>query len=161
MTQRDYTRLKEYFQDTYKDNSFIKLLEMKLVHVEPGMAEISMLIHPDKHTNLYHVAHGGAMASIADTVMGVACGSVGRRVVTLELNMNFIKAPAALTQISAVGRLIHNGRNTIVADCEVCGGDGALLLKARGTFYVVGQFENVEAEKIPAEKKGMLGKDSE
>lgn len=147
MTGRDYSRLKEYFQDTYKDNSYVKLLDMKLNHVEPGLAEISMLIDPAKHTNLYHVAHGGAMASIADTVMGVACGSVGRRVVTLELNMNFIKAPAAHARVLAVGRLIHNGRNTIVADCEVTGGDGSLLLKARGTFFVVGQFESLADEK--------------
>jgi acyl-CoA thioesterase len=146
MTDRTYAGVKEYFQDTYKDNSYVKLLDMKLDHVEPGMAEISMFIDPAKHTNLYHVAHGGALASIADTAMGVACGSVGRRVVTLELNMNFIKAPAANTKVMAVGRLIHNGRNTIVADCEVAGGDGSLMLKARGTFYVVGQFD-LELEK--------------
>lgn len=148
MTERNYDSLKEYFQETYKDNSFIKLLAMRLEHVEPGLAEISMFIDPAKHTNLYHVAHGGAMASIADTVMGVACGSVGRRVVTLELNMNFIKAPAANTKITATGRLIHNGRNTIVADCDVAGSDGALLLKARGTFYVVGQFDIESENKI-------------
>jgi acyl-CoA thioesterase len=141
MKERNYDRLKEYFQDTYKDNSFVKLLDMKLEHIEPGMAEISMAIDSTKHTNLYQVAHGGALASIADTAMGVACGSVGRRVVTLELNMNFIKAAPTQTKVTAVGQLIHTGRNTLVADCEVVGGDGTLLLKARGTFYAVGQFD--------------------
>lgn len=141
MTERNYDSLKEYFQETYKDNAFVKLLAMRLDHLEPGLAEMSMLIDPNKHTNLYQVAHGGALASLADTAMGVACGSVGSRVVTLEMNMNFIKASAENTLITAVGRLIHNGRTTIVADCEVAGSDGTLLLKARGTFYVVGQFD--------------------
>ena len=141
MTERDYTQLKEYFQDTYRDNSFIKMLEMKLDHVAPGQAEISMPIDPKKHTNLYHVAHGGAMASIADTVMGVACASLGSRVVTLEINMNFIKAPAASTVVHAKGRVVHSGRSTFVAECEVLGADDVLMLKARGTFYVVGQFD--------------------
>ena len=146
MKERNYDRLEEYFQDTYKDNSYVKLLDMKLDHIEPGMAEISMMIDPAKHTNLYQVAHGGALASIADTAMGVACGSVGRRVVTLELNMNFIKAAPSKIKVTAVGKLIHTGRNTLVADCEVVDGDGSLLLKARGTFYAVGQFDIELAE---------------
>jgi acyl-CoA thioesterase len=141
MIEKKYEGLKEYFQDTYRDNSYVKLLEMRLVQVEPGTASISMPVNPERHTNLYHVAHGGAMASLADTVMGVACGSVGRRVVTLELNMNFIKAADANTIITGVGRIIHNGRNTLVAEGEILSADGTLLLKARGTFYVVGQFD--------------------
>jgi acyl-CoA thioesterase len=141
MIEKKYEGLKEYFQDTYRDNSYVKLLEMRLVHVEPGTASISMPVNPERHTNLYHVAHGGAMASLADTVMGVACGSVGRRVVTLELNMNFIKAADANTIVTGVGRIIHNGRNTLVAEGEILSADGTLLLKARGTFYVVGQFD--------------------
>ena len=141
MTERNYTTLKEYFQETYRDNSYVKLLEMKLVHIEPGMAQLTMPINPAKHTNLYHVAHGGAMASVADTVMGVACGSLGRRVVTLEINMNFIKAAESGTMVSAIGRVIHNGRNTLVVEGEVLAQDETLLLKARGTFYVVGKFD--------------------
>lgn len=81
------------------------------------------------------------MASVADTVMGVACGSLGRRVVTLEINMNFIKAAEAGTVVFAVGRVLHNGRNTLVVEGEVLGQDDTLLLKARGTFYVVGKFD--------------------
>ena len=141
MIEKKYEGLKAYFQDTYRDNSFVKLLEMRLVHVEPGAATISMPVNPERHTNLYHVAHGGALASLADTVMGVACGSVGRRVVTLELNMNFIKAAEAGTVVFAVGRVLHNGRNTLVVEGEVLGQDDTLLLKARGTFYVVGKFD--------------------
>ena len=141
MTERNFTALKEYFQETYRDNSYVKLLEMKLVHIEPGMARLSMPINPAKHTNLYHVVHGGAMASVADTVMGVACGSLGRRVVTLEINMNFIKAAESGTIVSAIGRVVHNGRNTLVVECEVLAQDETLLLKARGTFYVVGKFD--------------------
>ncbi len=141
MIEKKYDGLKEYFQDTYRDNSYVKLLEMRLVHVEPGTATISMPVNPERHTNLYQVAHGGALASLADTVMGVACGSVGRRVVTLELNMNFIKAADADTIVTGVGRVIHNGRNTLVVECEISSSEGVLLLKARGTFYVVGQFD--------------------
>ena len=141
MTARDYSLLRSYFQDAYSHNSFVKLLRMKLVRVEPGMAELKMPIDPATHTNLFGVSHGGSLASIADTVMGVACASLGRRVVTLDLNVNFIKAAAADTEVRAIGRVVHNGRQTLVAECDVIGVEERLLGKARGTFFVVGQFD--------------------
>ena len=75
--------MQQYLRKIYSQNSFVNLLEMKLIHVEPGNAELTMPVNPTKHTNLYNVAHGGALASLADTAMGVACASLGRRVVTL------------------------------------------------------------------------------
>jgi uncharacterized protein (TIGR00369 family) len=141
MTVRDYSALREYFQDAYSHNSFVKLLKMKLERLEPGQAEVSMPIDPASHTNLYGVSHGGSLASVADTVMGVACASLGRRVVTLDLNMNFIKAAPADTEVRAIARILHNGRQTLVAECDVLGVEGKLLVKARGTFFVVGQFD--------------------
>ena len=133
--------LQQYLRKIYSQNTFVNLLEMKLIHVEPGNAILSMPIDPAKHTNLYNVAHGGALASLADTAMGVACASLGRRVVTLELNMNFIKAPDSGTVIRACGRVLHNGGHTLVVECDVLGEKEVLLGKARGTFYVVGKFD--------------------
>ena len=52
MTERNYTALKEYFQATYLDNSYVKVLEMKLVHIEPVRVRLSMPINVAKHTNL-------------------------------------------------------------------------------------------------------------
>jgi len=141
MTEENFASLHKYFLDVYHQNVFVNLLDMKLVHVEPGLAELTMPVDPAKHTNLYNVAHGGALASVADTAMGVACASLGRRVVTLDLNMNFIKASDAGTEVRAVGRVVHNGRQTLVVECDVFGADDVVLVKARGTFFVVGKFD--------------------
>ena len=146
MIGRTYPEMLEYFQDAYRMNSHVRLLRMTLEHVEPGMAEVSMPIDPALHTNLYGVSHGGSLASLADTVMGVACASLGRRVVTLDLNVNFIKAAAAGTEVRAAGRVVHNGRQTLVVECDVVGVEARLLAKARGTFFVVGQFDIPELE---------------
>ena len=144
MTEGDFSSLQRYFQDVYHQNAFVKLLDMKLANVEPGLAELTMPVDPVKHTNLYNMAHGGALASVADTAMGVACASLGRRVVTLDLNMNFLKASAGGTEVRAVGRVIHNGRQTLVVECDVLGANNVVLVKARGTFFVVGQIDIVE-----------------
>lgn len=136
--------MQQYLRKIYNQNAFVNLLEMKLIHMEPGKSELTMPIDPAKHTNLYNVAHGGALASLADTAMGVACATLERRVVTLELNMNFIKAPEPGTTIRALGQVVHNGHHTLVVECALMGENDALLGKARGTFYVVGKFDIVQ-----------------
>lgn len=136
--------MEQFLRKIYNQNAFVNLLEMQLTHMEPGKAELTMPIDPAKHTNLYNVAHGGALASLADTAMGVACATLQRRVVTLELNMNFIKAPEPGTTIRAFGQVVHNGRQTLVVECALLGVNDVLLGKARGTFYVVGKFDIVQ-----------------
>ena len=141
MNQKNYAALFEYFQDVYRQNAFVRMLSIKLERVEPGLAEVSMPVFASTHTNLHGVSHGGCLASVADTAMGAACSSLGRRVVTLDMNMNFIKAAPADTEVRAIGRVIHNGRQTLVAECDVTGVEERLLVRARGTFFVVGQFD--------------------
>ncbi|MHC1758220.1 MAG: PaaI family thioesterase [Negativicutes bacterium] len=153
MNEEESSTLQQYLQKLYKQNAFVNLLDMKMAHIEPGIAEVVMPIEPAKHANLYNVAHGGAIASVADTAMGVACVSLGRRVVTLELNINFIKAPDPGTEVRAVGRVIHNGRKTLVVECDVLGHANVVMSKARGTFYVVGEFDKVSMDEIACRKE--------
>lgn len=153
MNEEESSTLQQYLQKLYKQNAFVNLLDMKMAHIEPGIAEVVMPIEPAKHANLYNVAHGGALASVADTAMGVACASLGRRVVTLELNINFIKAPDPGTEVRAVGRVIHNGRKTLVVECDVLSHANVVMSKARGTFYVVGEFDKVSMDEIACRKE--------
>lgn len=87
-------KLKKQLTKLYDQNSFVRLLDMKIVEISEGKAVLTMAVDPNKHTNLYHVLHGGAQASLADTVMGVACATLGKRVVTIDMNINFIKSAA-------------------------------------------------------------------
>ena len=153
MNEEESSILQQYLQTLYKRNAYVNLLDMKMAHVEQGLAEIVMPIEPAKHTNLYNAAHGGAIASVADTAMGVACASLGRRVVTLELNINFIKAPDPGTEVRAVGRVIHNGRKTLVVECDVYGHANVVVGKARGTFYVVGEFDQAFMDEVDCKKE--------
>ncbi len=129
-----------YFKQQYHDNQFVNLLGMKIVAAHQGRLELSMLIDA-KHTNLYKVVHGGALASLADTAMGVACATLGSRVVTLEFNMNFIHNVKPGDEVRALATVIHHGRTTMVVEASLTDQAGQLLCKARGTFFVIGKFE--------------------
>ena len=128
----------------YKQNPYVNLLDINLEQLDEGYAELSMPIM-NKHTNLYNVAHGGALASLADTCMGVACATTGKKVVTLEMNMNFIKGAVPQLELRGIGKIIHNGKSTIVAEGQILDSQNNIIATARGTFYVTGLFEEITA----------------
>ncbi len=138
-----HAMLKKYLAEIYQINPFVNLLKMQISDIGEGRVELTMPIIQEVHTNLYGVAHGGAIASLVDTAMGIACATVGKRVVTLELNLNYMRSAVVQPAVKAIGVVIHNGSRTIVAECEVFDRENALLAKARATFFVIGQFEGV------------------
>ncbi|WP_425058257.1 Acyl-coenzyme A thioesterase PaaI [Sporomusa carbonis] len=132
--------LKDHLYEIYNQNPFVDLLQIKIVELQEGAAKLTMPVVNAKHTNLYNVAHGGALASLADTAMGVACATTGKKVLTLDMNMNFIRSAKPRETISAVGRVVHNGTHTMVAETDIVDSMNNLILKARATFFVIGNF---------------------
>lgn len=57
----------------------VTYLGMELLAVDKGMAKLSMVATKDKHSNLLGVTHGGAIMSLADTAMGAACITNGKK----------------------------------------------------------------------------------
>lgn len=131
-------QIQELMRDFYARNPFVKLLGMKIEQVEEGSVRLSVPIDGKRHINAYRVAHGGVLMSAADTAMGASCLTVNKKVVTLEMNINCIKPVTEGATAWATGRILHNGRHTLVAECEITDAAGALYAKARGSFYVVG-----------------------
>lgn len=136
----------EYMQvikDVYSINSFVKLCGMELVDVECGKVTLQMPINAAKHTNLYEVAHGGSLAALADTALGMASASVGARVVTINYTINFIKNLHAGDVATAVATVIQRGHKIIIIRVETFNKEGTLLTEMLGTMFVIGQFENI------------------
>ncbi len=133
-----------YIREQYANNNkFYKLLGIKIKEAYKGNAIQTMFIDKDRHTNLYSYIHGGVLLTIGDSSMGVACASLGKRVVTLDTSTSFIsniKAPATITSEAS---LIHNGRRTIIMQAKILDENRTLLCTMRATYYVVGRFEDL------------------
>lgn len=138
MTKQE--QLKAHLYEIYAHNPFVNLLQMKIAELGKGTATLSMPVLADKHTNLYSMAHGGALASLADTAMGMACATTGKKIVTLDMNLNYIRNAECQEAITAVATLVHNGSRTMVAEADIFDGMDHLLVKARATFFVTGTF---------------------
>ena len=93
------------------------------------------------HTNLYNIAHGGVLMTLADTAMGAACLELGKKVVTIQLGIEFMHSVPLTERIIARAKVLHDGRRTMACECEMLSREGKLFAKSHGTFYVLGLLE--------------------
>lgn len=127
-----------HLHNFYHENPYVQLLGIKVESVERGRVTLSMESEK-KLSNFYHIAHGGALMSLADTAMGATCLSVNKKVVTQSMNSFFLKAASEGARLTATGHILHNGRKTLVCETEIRDEEGTVLCKATANFFVIGQ----------------------
>lgn len=128
----------------YEENPFLALIGARVTKACRGKVQMEAEVR-HAFTNVYGVAHGAIAMALADTAMGGACFSCDRRVMTLDMGMNFLRPLPEGTRASAVGEVIHSGRHTMVCEARVFDESGALCLKAQGTFFVMEELDALEA----------------
>ena len=130
----------DYINNFYDDNPFTQELGAKVISIDRGVVTVELKIE-HKHTNIYQIAHGGVIMSLCDMTMGAACLSLEKKVVTIDFNINIIHSIDEDDVANVKGYVIHNGKSTIVAECEVKNKADRLCAKARGTFFVIGTID--------------------
>ncbi len=113
---------------------YAELLGMRLASVGPGYAEVELEILPG-HGNSMGTLHGGVCASLADTALGIAHGSLlveGELSTSVDLQVKFLR-PVISGRLKAVGRVVRHGKTLTYAECEITNGDGQLVARANAT----------------------------
>lgn len=113
---------------------FSDTLGVQPVRVADGEAEV-LLPMAEHLRNRGNVMHGGALFTLMDMTMGLACSSVhgfDRQSVTLECKINYIRAVAE-GEVRCVAKVLHAGRRTLVVEADIHQGD-KLVAKGQGTF---------------------------
>ena len=119
-----------------QSNKFGTLLGMNFEIIRPGSISYSMLIE-EKHLATPIAAHGGAIASLIDAALGVACLSSvfneGKVVSTLELSIKYLKPAKLGATIIAKSEVISKGNRILVSEVKVydC---NQLIATGSGTF---------------------------
>ena len=105
-----------------------------------GEVEFIMPVR-EEHTNTYGIIHGGVLVTLLDTAMGYACHCANNNIPTVTLNItsSFIGncKPGSVT--TTIGRVVHAGRRTMVAEGTIHDETGKLLCTGQGTFFVKGE----------------------
>jgi uncharacterized protein (TIGR00369 family) len=128
----------EELKERIRTSRFHQWAGMKLVSVGGGEAELGMTLE-NHHFNPQRIVHGGIIAAMADTAIGLALRSVlpaGTTHRTAQLNVHFL-AKGEGNRLVGRGHSRHMGRRMGYGEAEVLDGSGNLLARASGTFIVL------------------------
>ena len=118
-------------------SAFSELIGCRLQRLEQGVAEVALSLEPQLR-NRAGKLHGGAIFSLVDITMGLACSSAhgfDQQSATIECKINYIRA-VENGEVLCTARVIHPGRRTLVVEADVYRGE-RLVAKAQGTFAVL------------------------
>ena len=118
-------------------SSFVNYVGIEVASIEGGEAIINLRLR-DEHLNSGGIAHGGVLATLADTAGGAAAFSLlpfEKMAVTTDFQLSCLKSSSAGC-LKAVGTVIHEGRRLMRADVRITAED-SLIATAGVSFMVV------------------------
>ena len=110
------------------------LLGFRLTEIEKGRAVVD-LEAGDQHANILGTLHGGVMATVADSAMGLAAASTleaGERTTTVDLAIHFFR-PLKSGRLRAVAGVVKDGRTLVYVECDLTDDAGRLVARASST----------------------------
>jgi uncharacterized protein (TIGR00369 family) len=116
-------------RESFARQTALTTIGAEMAAVQPGMAELHLRFNPGI-TQQHGYAHGGVIATIADTACGYAAMSLvpaDTEVLTVEFKINFVN-PARGELFIARGRVKKAGRTLTVCEGEVTSGDTTIAL---------------------------------
>ena len=90
------------------------------------------------HLNTGKIAHGGFLASIADTGMGTAAHRVAgdKRCVTINLDMKFISVGLLGDKLKGKVQILKKTKTLVFISCEISN-DKEIVVSASGTWKIL------------------------
>lgn len=114
----------------------LELLDIRATEVKTGQALFEMTVD-ERHLRTLGILHGGVTATLLDTCMGYAAVTVAPEdhyVVTVQLNVNFVRPAWQSERLIARGEIKHSGRQTAVTSGEIRTVEGTLVGSGTATF---------------------------
>ena len=108
-----------------------ELVGFQLVSLEGGVATVEMQAGVRHHNPMGRV-HGGILCDLADAAMGIAFACTlaeGEGFTTLELQIRYLR-PVHDGLLRGIGRVVHRGRRTGHAECEIVDDTGKTIALA-------------------------------
>lgn len=126
--------LKAIFDKVNREDTFSKRIGVKLIELLPGFARTTLSI-TDETINIYQMAHGGAIFSIADQACEAAGNSFGEPAVALQQNIHFLAAGKSGDFLEATAKVIHRAKRIGLIEYEVRNQEGLLVAIGQQVIY--------------------------
>src|SRR5262245_41977324 len=118
----------------YARDTASKALGMRIARVEPGFAELTMIVRPDM-LNGHAICHGGFIFTLADSAFAFACNSYNLNTVASGCAIEFLAPAREGDVLTAVARERSMAGRTGVYDIDVANQRGETIALFRGKSY--------------------------
>ena len=118
--------------------NFDHFINPNIIKLEDGLAEVRWLPQPE-HLNRFGAIHGGALAGLIDSVASITSLTKLKRIVTIEMNISYIKAATIATKVFAKGLVIQSGKSLIRTTVELFNEENQLITRGNLTFFILGE----------------------
>ncbi|MCA9839527.1 MAG: PaaI family thioesterase [Trueperaceae bacterium] len=115
-----------------------QLLGMKIVEAQEGKVKLELELK-EEHMQIYGVVHGGVLASLVDSAVGVAVQSTLSDLegsTTTNLQIMYAR-PAKAGRLIAEAELIRRGKTIVFGDCRVSDASGELIVHGNATYMIL------------------------
>ncbi len=126
--------LKRMFDKVNREDTFSRRVGVKLVELLPGFARTTLAI-TDETINIYKMAHGGAIFSVADQACEAAGNSLGEPAVALQQNIHFLAAGKSGDFLEATAKVAHRSKRIGLIEFEVRNQEGLLVSTGQQIIY--------------------------
>lgn len=121
-------------REKFLSDIFPRTLGIELLELAPGFAKVAMAL-TNNMLNFHGIGHGGAIFTLADTALGLASNSYGKKAVALTVTINYLSPAQAGSKLIATAREQHITNHTAVYDITVIDETDKVIAIARGTVF--------------------------
>lgn len=137
------SEISAYIKELYAHNSFMKLCGIQIIDIACGKARVGLKIDPDRHTNLNNKLHGGLLMTLMDNATGIAAASVGKRVVTVSMTVDFIKGAEAGSFVEAEAVISYQDAANVNMSMNVLDENGRMLATGMSCMLAIADFPGI------------------
>ena len=114
------------------DEGLGALLGIDVVRADDDGAVVE-LVADDRHLNGHGTVHGGAIATLVDSAMGMAVYRDDTSPVTIEMKVTYLE-PGQKGRLRAEAKVRKRGKRIIIAEVDVTDEAGDAVAHGIGTF---------------------------
>lgn len=115
----------------WADDAATRHLGMRIEHIAPGEATISMDV-AEFMLNGHGLAHGGYIFTLADSAFAFACNGYNQRTVGHQAAITYMAPGRRGDRLTATARELYRGRRDGIYDVSVTNGRGERIAEFRG-----------------------------
>ncbi len=126
--------LKAISEKVSREDTFSQRIGVKLIELLPGFARASLPI-TDETVNIYQMAHGAAIFSVADQACEAAGNSFGESAVALQQNIHFLASSRSGDCLEATAKVVHRTSRIGLIEFQVKNQEGIVVAIGQQVIY--------------------------